>query len=85
VESQFPDEPSREDLIRVVAWMLEGDRSEADVDRAHAYLDRHLPDPAWSDIIYWPNLHAVASQRGVTEPTPTDVVDIAFEYRPIAL
>lgn len=81
----LPDDPSRGDLERVVAWMFEPGRGEAEVDMVHAYLDRELPDPAWSDIIYWPGRHSIAAQRGITDPTPADVVEIAFEYRPLAL
>jgi hypothetical protein len=77
--------PTRVELAELLGAWMRHDFAEAEEEHLFSYLERHLPDPEWTAIIYWPTHHPIASQRGVTDPSPADVVDIAFEYRPIAL
>lgn len=77
----LPDHPDRGALVEVVAWCMGGDGTEAEQEVVHGFLDRWMPDPRWSEIIYWPDRHPVAIAREATDPTPSEVVEIAFEYR----
>jgi hypothetical protein len=58
---------------------------EAEGDRIHEELGRLLPDPAWSDLVYWPAQHPKSASLAPNELTPETIVDFAMEYRPIAL
>lgn len=85
-----PAEPTPEELATVVAWLMESQGDEDEQVEACAYLDKHLPDPAWSDIVYWPSRHAETRAMGIDESTrpglsSEQVVEIALRYRPIAL
>lgn len=71
--------------MRTASTPLDSDYSEAELETVMAYLNRHLPDPTWTDIIYWPNKHEIASIRSIESPTPEQVVEIALRYRPFAL
>lgn len=82
---ELPERPTRDDLVRIVDELVQCRGDEQEQDRIDEYLDRHLPDPNWSDILYWPDNHALAAGRGISDATAREVVDLAFEYRPIAL
>lgn len=81
----LPAEPSRQDLVQVVGMIGAPGVSERELDEVVEYLSQHLPDPAWTDIAFYPRNHPATVARGLTEPTPEEIVEIAFEYRPFAL
>jgi hypothetical protein len=87
----LPTDPSRADLVPIVAFLMDAcGESEGEDDEVYRYLGRHLPDPQWSDIIFWPSHHAETRAMGIDESTrpgldAEQVVEIAFRYRPIAL
>jgi hypothetical protein len=81
----LPSQPDRGALIDVVAWLISGQGAAEEDAVVCSYLDGHLPDPNWSDIIFFPTQHAIAAQRGLSEFSAKQVVEIAYEYRPIVL
>lgn len=82
---QMPAEPSKGDLVVVVQWLMSPGSSEQEQDVVAEYLGRHLPDPRWSDILFWPTRHPVTSAMSIDDATAEQVVEIAFMHRPIAL
>jgi hypothetical protein len=82
---ELPKEPDRGALVAAVAWIMQSDATDEEFERVQNYLGRHLVDPASMNIIYWPDKHALAAIRGVTNPSAAEVVEIALQYRAIAL
>lgn len=74
-----------------MSWFTEANgKTEQEGDEVFDYLDHHLPDPQWSDIISWPSRHPETQAMGMSESTSPrltadEMVEIAFRYRPIAL
>lgn len=67
---------TRDELVRLVERIMAGEgESEADHDTLIDLLERNVPHPAVTDLIYY------------NEPSLTagEVVDKALAYRPIAL
>ncbi len=65
---------SRRDLIELVGRLQRGEfEDEADVDAAIALLQRSVPHPAVTDLIFY------------REMTPEQVVEEALRYQPFAL
>lgn len=70
----------REELVRLVTYLMSADCTEEEQDAALKELEAHVPHPRVSALIFWPR------QEGFDrELTPDEVVDVALAYRPIEL
>jgi hypothetical protein len=75
MEAELAGRIDRAKLVELVQAVMNGTPSE---EEGHAYLSlvqRYVPHPAVSDLIYWP-------KNG--EPTAEQVVDVALAWRPDA-
>jgi hypothetical protein len=68
---------SRDELVDLVGKLMHAEGSEADLDAWLDLIERSVPDPNVSDLIYWP--------PGGQELSAEEVVDRALAYRPIEL
>jgi hypothetical protein len=69
----------REELVRLVTYVMSADGTEEEQDAALKELEARL-HPRVSALIFWP------SQEGFDRAlTPVEVVDVALAYRPIEL
>ena len=66
---------SREELIKLVSSLMEGEGTEEEVDHKIDLLEGSLSHPHVSNMIFWPD----------QERTPEEIVDIALAYEPPAL
>lgn len=58
-------DPSPDDLVAVVSWLMGAQGTEHEQGTVYRYLARHLPDPEWSDIIFWPSHHPETRAMGI--------------------
>lgn len=63
---------TREELINLVKELYNS-KGETEEDRLLSLLEKNVPHPEVSDLIYWEDL------------TPEEVVDRALAYKPIQL
>ena len=79
-------EEQRLRAIELVRGLMSGGfASEAEDARAMSELERLVPDPHVSAIIFWPGTHHLARDYDEDELTPELVVELAMKYKPIAL
>lgn len=77
-----PDrEAALETLCAIFAGIDAGQEVEGLVDR----FVRLTPDPQASNLIFWPQHHPLSAQLDPVELTPERIVELAFQYRAIAL
>lgn len=62
-----------------------GFESEELNERADDELGRLLPDPHYSDLIFWPNAHPLSAGLTESELTPEKIVELACQYKPFSL
>jgi len=68
----------RQELVRIVTYLMSGEGTEEDQDAALKALESRVLHPRVSSLIFWP------SHEGFDrELTPDEVVNIALAYRPI--
>ena len=65
---------SKEDLIMLVEKIMKCDGTEEEIDGMIELLEKNVPDPEVSDLIFWGE-----------ERTPQEIVEIALNYKPIIL
>lgn len=65
---------SKEDLIILVEKIMKCDGTEEEIDEMIKLLEKNVPDPEVSDLIFWGE-----------ERTPQEIVEIALSYKPILL
>jgi Colicin immunity protein / pyocin immunity protein len=65
---------SREELIELVRKIMDAEGSEEEIDVWLDELERNVPHPEVSDLIFWPKKEPV---------TPEEVVDEALAYKPV--
>ena len=66
---------TREELINLVNRIIECEGTEEEIDEMIEVVERNVPHPEVSDLIYWND----------EELTPEQIVDKALEYKPIQL
>jgi len=66
---------SREELVKLVAAIMNGEGTEEEIDNMIHLLRRNVPDPSVSNLIFWND----------EELSPEEIVDIALNYQPIIL
>ena len=66
---------TREELINLVNKIIECEGTEEEIDEMIEVVERNVPHPEVSDLIYWND----------EELTPEQIVDIALDYKPIQL
>lgn len=66
---------TREELINLVNRIIECEGTEEEIDEMIEVIERNVPHPEVSDLIYWND----------EELTPEQIVDIALGYKPIQL
>ncbi len=66
---------SRDELIILVSKIISGEGSESEIDEMLDLLERNVPDPHVSDLIFWSDI----------EYSPEKIVDKAMSYKPIIL
>ncbi len=69
------DKLTREELIKLVERMCNGEGSDDEIGEWIEILERNVPDPNVSDLVYWNN-------EGLT---PEQIIDRAMSYKPIIL
>lgn len=65
---------SKEDLIMLVEKIMKCDGTEEEIDEMIELLEKNVPDPRVSDLIFWGE-----------EKSPQEIVEIALNYKPIIL
>ncbi|MGG3519757.1 hypothetical protein COM13_21745 [Bacillus pseudomycoides] len=66
---------TREELISLVSKLVECEGTEKEIDEMIEVVERNVPHPEVSDLLYWND----------EELTPEQIVDIALAYKPIQL
>ena len=66
---------SRLELIELVEKIMKSNGTEEEIDNMIEVLERNVPHPEVSDLIFW-------NEEGLT---PEQIVDIALAYKPIQL
>ncbi|WP_291581483.1 bacteriocin immunity protein [Clostridium sp. UBA6640] len=66
---------TREELISLVSKIVECEGTEEEIDEMIEVVERNVPHPEVSDLIYW----------NEKDLTPEQIVDIALAYKPIQL
>jgi len=66
---------TREELITLVSKIVECEGIEEEIDEMIEVVERNVPHPEVSDLIYW----------NEEDLTPEQIVDIALAYKPIQL
>ncbi|MFI1539830.1 bacteriocin immunity protein [Streptomyces anandii] len=69
------------ELVVLVDRIMSGEGTEEEHAKLVRRLERNVPHPRVSDLIYWPR-HAGFDKDGLTAE---EVVEAALAYRPIAL
>lgn len=69
------NELSRLELIELVEKIMKSNGAEEEIDNMIEELERNVPHPEVSDLIFW----------NEEELTPEQIVDIALAYKPIQL
>ncbi|GAB4403410.1 MAG: bacteriocin immunity protein [Microscillaceae bacterium] len=74
-EAKRVEDIKKEELIWVVERIMEADKN---TDYYLALLEKNVPDPAVSDLIFWP------SERGYdSDLSAEEIVTIALNHKPI--
>ena len=66
---------SRLELIELVEKIMKSKGTEEEIDNMIEELERNVPHPEVSDLIFW-------NEEGLT---PEQIVDMALSYKPIQL
>ncbi|MGH1288693.1 bacteriocin immunity protein [Bacillus toyonensis] len=66
---------TREKLIDLVSKIVECEGAEEEIDEMIEVVEKNVPHPEVSDLIYWND----------EDLTPEQIVDIALAYKPIQL
>ncbi|WP_195575577.1 bacteriocin immunity protein [Paenibacillus sp. 1001270B_150601_E10] len=66
---------SRDELIILVRKIMNCEGSEHEIDEMINLLERNVPDPHVSDLIFWSDI----------EYSPEEIVDKAMSYKPIII
>lgn len=66
---------SKLELIELVEKIMKSKGTEEEIDNMIEELERNVPHPEVSDLIFW----------NEEELTPEQIVDIALAYKPIQL
>ncbi|MBP1995071.1 bacteriocin immunity protein [Paenibacillus eucommiae] len=66
---------TRTQILDLVTRLCNGEGSEEEADEWIEMLQRNVPHPEVSSLIFWPE----------EELTPEEIVEQAFNYKPIAL
>ena len=75
----------RERALEIVEQLVSADhQEEAEGDALLDELERLVPDPRVSDLIYWPDSHPLSRGLAPEELTPATIVELAYQYRPFA-
>lgn len=74
---------TREELVEVTRRIADGQGKEHQVNFWLDLLQANVPDPAVSDLIFWPNRYFEVEDA--PDLTPDQIVDIALGYKPIQL
>ncbi len=69
------DKLSREELIKLVSDIIECNGTEKEIDEMMEVVEKNVPDPNVSDLIFWNDDNL----------TPEQIIDKAFEYKLIQL
>jgi len=69
---------TREEMIALVERLKQGVGEDAEASEWIEQLERSLPNPHISDLIFWP-------KEGAENLTAEQIVDKAMQYRPIEL
>lgn len=72
---ELGDKPTRHQLVDLVAKLQRGEGTEDEEDAWLTFVDRHVPAPSVSDLIYYSD----------PELSADEVIERAFAYRPIIL
>jgi hypothetical protein len=75
LEAEYTGKVDRQVLIAFVRKIANAEGTESEVQGILSFVDRHVPPPRVSDLIFW-------SER---EMTPEEIVDTALGYQPIVL
>ena len=77
---------NRERATEIVRLILDGaGESEAEADRLVDEFESLVPDPNASDLIFWPERHPLVKHLTDQQLTPERIVDLAYQYKPLAL
>jgi hypothetical protein len=68
---------TRDELVQAVRRIVDADGSEAELDSLLALVERNVPHPAVSDLIFYP--------PNGTDLSAEQIVEIALAYVPIKL
>jgi hypothetical protein len=74
---------TREELVEVTRRIANVEGEEHEVNFWLQLLKANVPDPAVSDLIFWPNLYF--NDEEVRELTPEQIVDVALSHKPTPL
>jgi hypothetical protein len=66
---------TRDELVQAVRRIIDADGTEAELHELMALVERNVPHPAVSDLIFYP-------PNGV-ELSAEEVIEIALAYQPI--
>jgi hypothetical protein len=75
---------TREQLIVVVQRIMRCDGTEEEIDELVTTLERNVPHPAPTDLIFYPH-DMIPGFDLEQELTAEEVVDLALGYQPILL
>ena len=65
----------KDELIELVRKIMEDEGTESEIDEMLDYLEQNVPHPEVSDLIFWDK----------RELTPEEIIEEAFNYKPIIL
>lgn len=68
-------ELSKKELLELVEKIMQADGSEQEIDEMIDVLERNVPHPQVSDLIFW----------NEKELTPEEIIEEAMNYKPITL
>ncbi|MBE9917911.1 hypothetical protein G8C92_28325 [Paenibacillus donghaensis] len=68
-------ELSKQELLELVEKIMQADGSEQEIDEMIDVLERNVPHPQVSDLIFW----------NEKELTPEEIIEEAMNYKPITL
>lgn len=71
----FPEDPSRDELIRIVDKIIASEGSETELDQMLDWVETYSPHPNVSDLIFYP--------EDSDSLTAKNIVDQISQYRPI--
>ncbi|MFU1797446.1 bacteriocin immunity protein [Paenibacillus azoreducens] len=68
-------ELSKKELLELVEKIMQADGSEQEIDEMIDVLERNVPHPQVSDLIFW----------NEKELTPEEIIEEAMNYKPIII